>query len=386
MAIFNDYIIGFWNYTKCGELNAEESVKEWQELGLNFAMTSNYETAEDKDYILQVLNECEKRNIKAVVCSSKTLWTALTANGEEAYEKAVCEITEAFGKHPAFYALSVGDEPHYYEWEDMQKAVKIVNKHARAYINFLPIVESDRQHKEGLGVPKKDYYSLLVNTVKLTGLQYLSYDCYTQCNVHNAEKGLNNYFENLNCFKKASDESGVPFITTLLCVGHWNYREPTEDDIRWQISTAAAHGAKGILWFFIYERQVDSSYRNPPVNFMNEKTRTYEYLKRQNTIFAHNTAQKLFNAKLIRTYHYKKAYGGTKKYKNGCIKDFKIKTLYGNPLIISGFEDAHGEFYMIVNNSQRDVEQIDAYIGGERFKEWLAPGQSVILSKKGEKR
>lgn len=381
MAIFNDYLIGFWNYTKCGDLRAEDSVKDWQELGFNLAMTSNYERAEDKDYILRVLDECEKRGLKAVVCSTKTAWTALTANGEEAYERTVCEIAEAFGNHPAFYALSVGDEPHCYEWQDMQKAVKIVNKHARAYINFLPIVESDKQHREGLGVSKKDYYSLLVRTVKETGLEYLSYDCYTQCNVHNPERGLNNYFENLNCFKRASDESGVPFMTTLLCVGHWNYREPAEDDIRWQISTAAAHGAKGILWFFVYERNVDSSYRNPPIDFMNEKTHTYEFLKRQNAIFARGAAKKIFNAELMQTYHYKKAYGGTKKYKNGCIKDFKITSLYGNPLIISEFLSDGKNFYMVVNNSQKDVELITAYIGGKKFKEWLAPGQSVILDK-----
>lgn len=380
MEIFNDYLIGFWNYTKCGELNAEETVRDWQELGFNFAMTSSYESAADKDYILQVLNECEKRGLKAVVCSSKVFWAALTANGEEAYEKTVCEIVDAFGNHPAFYALSVGDEPHCYEWADMQKAVKIVNKHTRAYINFLPIVECRKQNIDGLGVRKEDYCSLLVKTVKETGLGYLSYDCYTQCNIHNPERGLNNYFENLNCFKKASDESGVPFMTTLLCVGHWNYREPTEDDIRWQISTAAAHGAKGILWFFVYERQVDSSYRNPPVDFMNEKTHTYDFLKRQNAIFKQGVAKKLLNAELIQTYHYKKAYGGTKKYKAGCIKDFKIETLYGNPLIVSEFLNGDEKFFMVVNNSQKDVECITAHIGDKKIKEWLAPGQSVILS------
>ena len=51
------------------------------------------------------------------------------------------------------------------------------------------------------------------------------------------------YFTNLREFEAASRRHGIPYWTTLLSVGHFRYRCPREDDMRWQVSTAAAHGA-----------------------------------------------------------------------------------------------------------------------------------------------
>lgn len=373
------YIIGFWNYTECESLNVEQSVGDWNELGLNFALTSICREEEDKKYILQTLDECNKKGIKVIVCDSKLDYHSLIKNGRQKYEKDILEDVKAFGHHPAFYAFLVGDEPHGYEWEDMKDALKLVNKHTRAYINFLPIVENNRQHKSGVSVSKKRYSDLLAKTVKETGLDLLSYDCYTQCNIHRSERGIDNYFENLNCYRKASLAAGVPFITTLLSVGHWNYRVPTEDDIRWQVSTAIAHGAKGFFWFFIYERSIDSSYRLAPIDFMNRKTKTYDFLKRQNHVFTQQNMQYLFDTELIDVYHVKKAYGGTKKYKKGIIRGFQIKTVYNNPLIVSRFAKKDKIIYVIVNNSQSDIENVIVDIDKKRYKEWLAPGQMVIL-------
>ena len=45
-------------------------------------------------------------------------------------------------------------------------------------------------------------------------------------------------------------------------------RVPTQDDIRWQLNTAAAHGYTGFMWFYLYENEFDPwwGYRGSPIN------------------------------------------------------------------------------------------------------------------------
>ena len=90
----------------------------------------------------------------------------------------------------------------------------------------------------------------------------LCYDCYTQMNPE--EEGTDRFFLNLKYYSDAAKAAKLPLWTTLLSVGHYRYREPNEDDLRWQLSAAAACGCKGILWFFIYMRAPMSNYRVSP--------------------------------------------------------------------------------------------------------------------------
>jgi hypothetical protein len=62
-------------------------------------------------------------------------------------------------------------------------------------------------------------------------------------------------------------------------------RPVEKDDIRWQISTACAHGAKGIFWFYIYGRLLESSYRQSPFDQYYNKTATFDALARQMRLF-----------------------------------------------------------------------------------------------------
>ena len=89
---------------------------------------------------------------------------------------------------------------------------------------------------------------------------------------NNREEGIEYYFYNLNRFREYALKAGVDLWTTLLSVGHMVFSVPTEDEIRWQISTAAAHGAKVIFWFYIYGRLLESNYRQSPFDQYDEKT------------------------------------------------------------------------------------------------------------------
>ena len=61
-------------------------------------------------------------------------------------------------------------------------------------------------------------------------------------------------------------------------IGFWNYRCPNEDDFRWQLNTAIAHGAKGILWFFFYMRYPHDNARLSPIDEHWKRTETFQWL------------------------------------------------------------------------------------------------------------
>lgn len=374
----NYFPIGFWNYTKAGYLkNIQASADDWKHLGMNVAMSSAYSDEKDKDYILQSLDAAFERGIKMIICDKRTCWLYYTEHGEEEYKKAVAAAVKDFGSHPAFLAFSVGDEPHLYEWQDMKNSVKIVNEISNAYINFLPLFDESAPEWEGLSHEK--YVDVLAETVKETGLFCLSYDCYTQCDYHFNQEKIDNYFKNVTYFKKAADMAGVPLWNTLLSVGHWNYRTPTIDDIRWQIYTSVAHGVNGILWFFIYETVKGSSYRQAPINMFSEKTPLFYILSDENRMFTEYYADDFIGAKLKKVYHKGKVYAGCESYTKGVVEGLSFSGEYDSSLIISVFEKQNQEFVCITNNEQRDIEHLKGEYKNKKFDEWFASGQLIVL-------
>lgn len=260
----------------------------------------------------------------------------------------------------------------------MLAAAKLVNELSAAYVNFFPLFNEDFEGR--LGTDHEGYCKKLVSAVRETGLKMLSYDCYDQCFEVDREIGINQYFRNLNAFSRLAKECGVPLWTCLLSVGHWCYRVPTEDDLRWQLSTAAAHGAKGVMWFYLYQRYLESSYRNSPFDLYYRRTETFDRLARQNRIFLEHYAGRLCQAEPVRIFHYRTAYGGTPLYHEGCIDGLTLSEKYGTPLIISQFEDRDGQFLVLVNNSQTVSAKVSGRYGEKAIDEWLAPGQTGMIT------
>lgn len=369
--------IGFWNYTTAGTLNASESADDWKQLGMNVAMSSTLPLGGDKQDIIDCLNESQKRGIKVIVCDQRTNWSTYTDFGEEKYKAGVMQAAKDFGSHPAFYAFHVGDEPHIDEWNDMENSLKIVNSVSNGFVNFLPLY--DENGPEWHGIKYAGYADLIVKTALNTGLKVICYDFYTQCEYHYDEKGINDYYKNLVFFRDIALRANAAFWTTLLSVGHWKYRVPTVDDVRWQLYTAVAHGVNGILWFFIYEREKDSSYRGSPINCFYEKTSLFYDLSTENRVFLKYYAHNFIGAELKNVYHLKKVYAGQKEFKPQSVKSLNLNRNCGSALIISEFSGKNGDFITITNNEQRDIEQVFGEYNGKTFDEWLAPGQLIVL-------
>jgi hypothetical protein len=91
------------------------------------------------------------------------------------------------------------------------------------------------------------------------------------------------YFENLEVIRREARRAQTPFAAILLVTPHGPYRDPTEAELRWQVYTALAYGARGILYFTYWTP------RDPTWNFYNgildehgRRTVHYEQVQRLN--------------------------------------------------------------------------------------------------------
>lgn len=103
-----NFYCGFWNYTFCGALDAKKAAKDWKELGMNLGMSSIYNEKDDKQVILDQLNEAQKNGVKLIICDWRTVWRNCKTAERNIFvlRKKRSRISET----PAFYAFSVGDE------------------------------------------------------------------------------------------------------------------------------------------------------------------------------------------------------------------------------------------------------------------------------------
>lgn len=375
----------FWNYVKSGVLD-KKAVSDWKELGMTVAMSFEFDIAENpKSEMLEILDECQRQGIKLIICDTRTHYRTCAALSEDDFRKGVREAYEDFGKHPATYGFFAGDEPYIEMQEPATKALKILNEIAPEldhFINLFPFWVGD-DFKQIMGDDNRDYYYNLVDKmIKGSGVKFIGYDRYTQCldSDEDIEGGLNMYFSDLNMFRKVSKANGIPFWNTVLSTAHWVYRVPTEDDIRWQIYTSLAHGARGVMWFFVYMRSLHDNYRNSPIDCGYKRTEMFPILARQQRIFKDNFIEIFNKIELTDVYHYNKVYEGCKEFKpDGLIKAIKCRHDYN--LIVSYYKefDTDKRWVSVVNGHQRHSNQVEITLSDDRKKSfWLAPGQMGI--------
>ena len=128
------------------------------------------------------------------------------------------------------------------------------------------------------------------------------------------DEGINMYFRNLNRYVGAAERNGVMVWNTLLSCGHFRYRVPDEDDIRWQLSTTVASGCDGILWFLWYGQNLTNNYRGAPIDELGEESATYAAIRRVQLLFHRRYGTLMNRLRHEKTYHFCKAYGGYPLY------------------------------------------------------------------------
>ena len=373
--------LGFWNYAPFGIISNKDAVKDWVSVGSNLPMSFIYDYKKNKkDEMLALLDECQKFHLKLIVSDTRTLFTNLRSMTKEDFRSLVKAAYDDFGHHEAAFGFFIGDEPSPEDSDLFIEAMKIVLEEMPGLVpfgNLLPyFMEINNPRKE-------EYIEILNKILKETKTPLIGFDQYSQCFDEYAHplEGIQSYFYGLDKYQEITKKNNTSFIISLLSVGHWNYRVPTEDDIRWQIYTSLAHGARGINWFYLLQDDHDYSYRGAPyTNFGLKKTPMFDIIARQQYLFKVGYEEQFNKMELIDVYHINDPlYLGKKVEKD---ENFSIKTDRDFPVIVSYYQEINGnkKYLSFVNGSQRFSNLLRIIFKGDKKEDlWLAPGEMKIF-------
>lgn len=302
--------------------------------------------------------------IKVILCYRDGYAKGLDRLGEKKYRAQFKKAVQELGNHKAVFGFHVGDEPDAETFKVYCRAMKIQKELAPNLTPFLNLLPWHSGGEQKVGFNKWSEY--LDAYVTKANPELLCYDCYSQ--MKPGTTGWNMYFKNLREYREASIRHNIPLWNTISSVGSFNYRCPSEDDLRWQLNTSLAHGVQGILYFFLYLREPCQNYRLSPIDEHYERTETFGWLSRVNRTFLKMTAPVIQDLELKRVSHFKKSWGGVKKFdgKSGRVNEIVCET----PLIISEFihKNSNDEYVMVVNNSVTDNCQPSIKISRKNIK------------------
>lgn len=164
--------------------------------------------------------------------------------GPEALEQVVLKYRD----HPALYGYFIVDEPNAAAFPTLGKIQEVVRrldpKHI-AYVNLFPTYASQQQ----LGTETyQEHVDRFLDEVKP---DFLSYDHY----IFFQEATGADYFRNMAIIREAAQRHGIAWMNIVQgAAWHHTVRVPEEAELRFQVHTTLAYGARGLAWYVYWSR------------------------------------------------------------------------------------------------------------------------------------
>lgn len=331
------------------------------------------------------LDNCNAAGLKAVVSDPRVGGYDWTKVDPVVAVARVAELVAEVRDHPAVFGYYLRDEPTTSFFPGLaivSAEIKRLHPGAWPYINLFPNYATAGQ----LGAPTYDAY--LEQFVDVCGPTILSYDHYALMEGGGLRDG---YFSNLEAMRRAAQQHQSPFWNIVLAASHFNYREVTPADLRFQAYTTLAYGARGLAWFKYFTPAV-GNFRGGPIDQFGNPTPTWSAMQNVNLQIA-KLAPTLLKLSSARVYHF-----GT--IPAGCTgpPDTSFVKAIGGPMLVGDFTHDDGTQYVMVVNKDfsssvvcapqfretvKKIDLVSPYTGqltsfdGEQV--WLAPGQGALL-------
>jgi len=159
-------------------------------------------------------------------------------------QRKIEAVASDYHDHPALLGYFICDEPnadYFAELASTSKRLRLADPKHPPLINLFPSYGSPTQ----LGFENfRAYVRSFVDTVKPEVLSYDHYPLWTP------QAGKTDWFGDLAVIRDESRKAEIPFWICLQSEGlDEALRVPNRAEILWQVSTALAYGARGVVWF-----------------------------------------------------------------------------------------------------------------------------------------
>lgn len=271
--------IGMW-VTPPDQFRNEKQFKRISRVGINFVNGFSYhENSLEK--IENTLDLCAKYNLKYFV-NRNNASEAILSYAEEPVQSILDNFmagVEDYVDHPAYAGELLFDEPGKPLFGSVSAFTKQFQKQfpdKMWHVNLFPTYATG-------GIQSPSYEDYISSWLDQVNPGYLSFDSYPLL-----KKGgiIRDYFYNLDLIRSKTVERGIPFwsfIQTLSIAqtpGVPDKRDPSEEEIRWQVWMNLLFGAKGIQYFCYWSPGSGSEvFSDALITREGKKTKKYNYVR-----------------------------------------------------------------------------------------------------------
>ena len=331
----DEFIISYW----CGPPPTEDLNRRYAEVaeaGFNYAMLpcSGANPAQNK----AILDACKKYKLKFIPNDSRIL---AFPPESPAFKTNLDAVVAEYASHPALGGYFLGDEPS----PDAFRTLGAVNQYLLErdpkrlpFINLYP----NHAPEWALGGTYEQHVEKYLTTVKPRLLSFDHYALITDGTLRPI------YFENLEIIRRQALKHNVPFGFIFQVTPHFSYRDPSEDEIRWQANTALVYGARALMYFTYWSPTNDPAFKTSVAIIDPKGNRSvhYEQAKRVNADVK-AWAPTLMKLQSVGVYHSGKVpYGATALPKDSVVGFDDEKASF----IVGTFKHFDGSDWVMIMN------------------------------------
>jgi hypothetical protein len=336
----DDFILSYW----CGPpatKDVDARYAEVAECGFNYAMIPC--SGASVEGHKAILAACKKHHLKYIPADPRLL-----KFGPEnpAFATNLDAVISEFKKFPALGGYFLADEPGPGSFPLLSAVNKYLLAHDAKHLPFINLLPNYAP-AWALGGTYEEHVEKFLNTVKPRLLSFDHYALMTD--------GLlrSNYFENLEIIRRQSLKHDVPFCFIFQETPCFSYRNPSETDLRWQVNTALAYGAKALMYFTYWTPTNDPAFRatDAIIDRNGKRSPHFEQAKRINATIR-KWAPTLMQLKSTGVYHVGKLPAAT----TALPEDASLIQLKGEGEFIIGFfkHQDGSEWCMVMNRDIRN--------------------------------
>lgn len=209
------FVIGLWNAPERGDLD-----KAYREIaGANF----NLVVGTAATNAVGQLKLCDKYGLNALISAG---------------------VNDPVPDSPAFMGYMIADEPSASGFPEMARRAEEVRAKKPGKLPYINLYPNYAPTYTFGGPTYDDYLAGFIKTVKP---EVLSMDHYPAMRPDSDSRP--SYRANLESCRKQSLAANIPFWNYFYSMPFNDRLDPTEAQLRWQIFTSIAYGAKGVLYF-----------------------------------------------------------------------------------------------------------------------------------------
>jgi len=194
----------------------------------HFTMVIGGFGANTREKVRKQIALCEKHDLKAIV--SRVDWEP-------------DELPES----DAVWGYMLFDEPHSDQFPELAALTERIREARPGKIGYVNLFPSTVGTERIGNATYRDHLEQFIRAVKP---DVLSFDHYPTMKPDGDSRGK--YRDSLEIFRVASLKHGLPFWNFFNTMPYGHHADPTEAQLRWQVFTSAAYGAKGVMYFCYY--------------------------------------------------------------------------------------------------------------------------------------